>query len=338
MADHDDAAIQTLLGLFERLSELDRQELLRAAGVKDTRPPVLRRRGGQDELGIDWVKANAADIAPLILRWIDADDDDVAALVNGEVLRGGRSIFHRAISDTALVTFSVQFSSPSDASGGRIPLNELAANAVALNQLMMTLIAANRPFGAPMVMPDTAVTPGSTTFNLAGPGLLGFGLSVVGACAAGIVSAPVVWPLYLVGGALAAAGSIEAALGWRRTVAEITKMDREGRKIDDERGLLNLEKVKLRLEIEKLREEGRESREVRSQPASSMVPLEQVKEAANQSDVQLGYAHHVLNRLLPVLFIIRRQMPGISITVGTVQNSPKPSPPLRGPARGLGRR
>jgi hypothetical protein len=166
-----------------------------------------------------------------------------------------------------------------------------------------------------MVMPDTDVTPGSTTFGLAGPGLLGFGLSVVGACAAGIIAAPVAWPVYLVGGVLATAGSIETALSWRKSVADIKKSDRESRKIDDERGLLDLEKVKRGLEIEKLREEVRAARDRQPPPASSLVPLEQVKEAASQSDVGLGYAHHVLNRVLPVLFIIRRQMPGVSITV-----------------------
>jgi hypothetical protein len=312
MADQQEVAFERLFELFRRLSELDKQELMRAAGVNDTRPSILRRGGGEYEPGRDWVKRNSSKIAPLLLRWIDADDDDAAILVSGELLRVGRTV-----SDENRMIFNVRFSSPYVSSENYgIPLNELTANAVAMNQLILTLIAANRPFGASMIMPDAEVSAGSTTFSLVGPGVLGFGLTVMAACAAGVIAVPVAWPVYLTGGILAATGAIETAHNWRKTVADIKKTEREVRKIDDEHGLRDLQKSKLEWEIEKLREDVREARERRSPPpASSLVPLEQVKQAAGQADVDVGYAHHVLNRLLPVLSVISREMPGVTITV-----------------------
>ncbi|UFW51226.1 MULTISPECIES: hypothetical protein [Bradyrhizobium] len=297
----------TLYRLFSQLPELEKQELMRAAGVSDTRPSVLKKDGyGSVPEGEAWVQNNRSNLAPLILRWIDPSDDDVAALVNQGDLKVGH-----AVSEGVATAFKVRFSSPSPTDENGIPLGELAADAVALSQLMIVLMAANRPFGVSTVMPHAQVSAGSVSFALAGPGLLGFGLMVVAACGAGIISAPVLLPVYAGGGILAAAGAIETVLNWRRTVAETKKVGQETQKIEKERSLLDLESLKRELEIQKLRLEVRAA----EPPASSLVPLDQVKHAAHEANVPLGYALHILNRTLPTFFVLQGRMPERAITI-----------------------
>ncbi|WP_439397231.1 hypothetical protein ACRQ5Q_09060 [Bradyrhizobium sp. PMVTL-01] len=295
-----------LYRMFSQLSELEKQELMRAAGVSDTRPLILKDGYGSVPEGQEWVKNNRSNLAPLILRWMDPSDDDVAALVNQGDLKSGHTI-----SEGVATTLNVRFSSPLPNNENGIPLGELAADAVALSQLMIVLMAANRPFGVSTAMPHVRVSAGSVSFALAGPGLLGFGLMVLATCGAGIISAPLLLPLYAGGGILAAAGAIETALNWRRTVAETKKVGRETEKIEKERSLLDLESLKRELEIQKLRLEVRAA----EPPASSLVPLDQVNRAAQETNVPLGYALHILNRTLPTFCVLQGRMPGRTMTI-----------------------
>jgi hypothetical protein len=295
-----------LYRLFEQLPEFEKQELLRAAGTSDTRPPALKGMGGDLLEAQRWVNNNSKKIAPLILRWIDPSDDEVALLVNEGDLKSGHET-----SDKDSAKFNVRFSSTSLKHEDGIPLSELAADTVALTQLMISLLAANRPFGVSITMPRAKVSAGSVSFALAGPGLLGFGLSVVAACSAGIITAPFLLPVYAVGGVLAATGAIETALNWRKTVAETEKVGQETQKIEKERSLLDLERSKRELEIQKLRLEVGGA----GPPASSLVPLDQVQHAANEANVELGYAHHVLNRTLPAFVALQSVMPRVAMTI-----------------------
>src|SRR5262245_28797756 len=97
-----------LYRLFNGLPELEKQELMRAANLSDTRPSTLKGLTGNWLDGQNWVKANRQHIAPLILRWVDPSDDEVAALVSEEGLKS-----ERRKSAGARVTFRVLFSSAS---------------------------------------------------------------------------------------------------------------------------------------------------------------------------------------------------------------------------------
>jgi hypothetical protein len=120
----------TLYSLFNQLPELEKQELMRAAGISDTRPSTLKGVYGDVVQAQRWVTTNREKMAPLILRWIDPSDDDVAALVNEGDLKSGHPI-----SDKDSTKFNVRFSSPSPKHEDGIPLSELAADAVALNPI-----------------------------------------------------------------------------------------------------------------------------------------------------------------------------------------------------------
>jgi hypothetical protein len=303
-------AVRKLANLFGQLGELERQELLRAANIPDQRPDLMIYGYGHLSDDENWLENNRSKIAPLILRWVDPPDDEVAAFVREQGLTAVPP--DRPKGPDSL---RVRFITPSGERKGGVPLNELAAEAAALSQMMISLLAANRPFGEPGEMPRVSVRPGSVDFNLAGPGLLGFGLMVIAACSAGVITAPFVLPIIAAGTVMTTAGTIESVLNWRKSVAETKKIEEERYKVSKESSMLDLEREKRGLEIEKLRLELQETRQRQSPPASSLVPLDKVRQAAEQANVELSYAHHVLNRALPVYVFLQSKMPGIQVVV-----------------------
>src|SRR5271166_5568875 len=77
--------------------------------------------------------------------------------------------------------FLVRFSHPAmrGALDGGLPLSEVAASSLALTELITSLWAANRSFGADAVMPTVRVAAGSVDFLTTGPSLIGGGLGLL---------------------------------------------------------------------------------------------------------------------------------------------------------------
>ena len=113
-----------------------------------------------------WVTQNGAKILPHLLRRIDPSDDEMVQLVQSEMLPFDRSLLEPR-------EFLVRFNHPAmrAAFDGGLPLSEVAATSLALTELITSLLAANRSFGADAVMPTVRVAAGSVDFLATGPGL-----------------------------------------------------------------------------------------------------------------------------------------------------------------------
>src|SRR5208337_324954 len=179
---------EVLRELILELTEPDRLEIIREAGIPDDRPVLLR--GDEDEAVLEeadsWVTQNGAKILPHLLRRIDPSDDEMVQLVQSEMLPFDRSLLEPR-------EFLVRFNHPAMrvALDGGLPLSEVAATSLALTDLITSLLAANRPFGADAVMPTVRVAAGSVDFFTTGPGLIRNGLGLLATCGVGVISAPV---------------------------------------------------------------------------------------------------------------------------------------------------
>ena len=179
---------EVLRELIVELTESDRLEIIREAGIRDDRPPLLR--GDTDEEALleeadSWVTQNGAKILPHLLRRIDPSDDEMVQLVQSEMLPFDRSLLEPR-------EFLVRFNHPAMrvALDGGLPLSEVAATSLALTELITSLLAANRPFGADAVMPTVRVAAGSVDFSTTGPALILGGLGLLATCGVGVISAP----------------------------------------------------------------------------------------------------------------------------------------------------
>src|SRR5208337_4041094 len=146
---------EVLRELILELTEPDRLEIIRAAEIRDDRPALLRG-DAEDEAVLEeadsWVTQNGAKILPHLLRRIDPSDDEMVQLVQSEMLH-----FDRSLQEPC--EFLVRFNHPAMrvALDGGLPLSEVAATSLALTDLITSLLAANRPFGADAVMPTVRV-------------------------------------------------------------------------------------------------------------------------------------------------------------------------------------
>src|SRR5216683_3710144 len=88
--------------------------------------------------------------------------------------------------------FLVRFNHPAmrGSLDGGLPLSEVAATSLALTELITSLLAANRSFGADAAMPTVRVASGSLDFLATSTGLIAGGLSLLTACGIGVISAP----------------------------------------------------------------------------------------------------------------------------------------------------
>ncbi len=201
-------ATELVQDLMLRISEVDRREIISEAKIRDERPPLLRGEGGLYRPAEVWLKKNARTLLPNLLRRIDPTDDEIASLVQEHLLQ----MFEQAlIQRDVTVRFSHREMKHDD---DQLPLSEVAATSLALTELVVSLLAANRAFGVEPEMPSIQVSAGSEKFSFTGPGSLGAGLGVILACSAGVISAPIVGPV--VGGALVVVGAVDVVLNWRK--------------------------------------------------------------------------------------------------------------------------
>ena len=226
---------EVLRELILELSEADRLEIIREAGIADDRPALLR--GDADEALLEeadsWVTQNGAKILPHLLRRIDPSDDEMVRLVQSEMLS-----FDRSLQEPR--EFLVRFNHPAMrvALDGGLPLSELAATSLALTELITSLIAANRPFGADAAMPTVRVAAGSVDFFTTGPGLILGGLGLLAACAVGVISAPVT------AGTAVLTGAIDLTLNWQKRSSEKGRSNVRRVKTDAERARADADRAK----------------------------------------------------------------------------------------------
>ena len=318
---------EVLRELILELTEPDRLEIIREAGVADDRPSLLRGEAEQGpvEEADSWVTQNGAKILPHLLRRIDPSDDEMVQLV-----RGGMLPFDRTQLEPR--EFLVRFSHPAmrGALDGGLPLSEVAATSLALTELITSLWAANRSFGADAVMPTVRVAAGSVDFLTTGPGLIGGGLSLLATCGVGVISAPVM-------AGTAVTGAIDLTLNWQKrssenreeATAERAKADAERGRADAERARADAKKIEAetigqelenemkRIRLGNLPAQAEAHRAVKPEtpPASFFVPFALIERSSEENGLAAGYGVHLINRALPSLFGILRVMPGLTITV-----------------------
>jgi len=316
--------------LILELTEPDRLEIIREAGIRDDRPSLLR--GDADEGLLEeadfWVTQNGAKILPHLLRRIDPSDDEMLQLVQSGMLPFDRSLLQAR-------EFLVRFNHPAmrAALDGGLPLSEVAATSLALTEVITALLAANRSFGADAVMPTVRVAAGSVDFLATGPGLIAGGLGLLVTCGAGVISAPVI------AGTAVLTGAIDLTLNWQRRSSEKGRSEAESAKADAERGRADAERARadakkieaetigqeLENEINRVRlgnlptqAETHRAEKPEAHPASFFVPFALIERSSQENGLAAAHGVHLINRGLPSLFGILRVMPGLLITVENV--------------------
>jgi hypothetical protein len=313
--------------LILELTEPDRLEIIREAAIPDDRPALLR--GDEDEALLEeadsWVSQNGAKILPHLLRRIDPSDDQMVQLVQSEMLPFDRNLLEQR-------EFLVRFNHPAMrvAVDGGLPLSEVAATSLALTELITSLLAANRPFGADAVMPTVRVAAGSVDFVTTGGGLILAGLGVLATCGVGVISAPVM------AGSAVLIGAIDLTLNWQKRSSEKGRSDAERVKTDVERARTDAGRARaddkkieaetigqeLENEIKRVRlgnlpaqAEAHRAENPGTPPASFFVPFALIEQSSQENGLSAAHGVHLINRGLPSLFGILRVMPGLLITV-----------------------
>jgi len=320
---------EVLRELILKLAEPDRLEIIREAGMSDDRPSLLR---GVEEEGVvedadSWVTQNGARILPHLLRRIDPSDDEMVQLVQSGMLPFDRSLLEPR-------EFLVRFNHPAmrGAVDGGLPLSEIAATSLALTELVTSLLAANRSFGADAVMPTVRVVAGSVDFLATGPGLVVGGLSLLATCGVGVISAPVV-------AGTSVHTCIDLTLNWQKRSSRKGRLDAESAKADAERGRTDAERGRagdkkieaetigqeLENEINRVRlgnlpaqAEAHRAEKPEMHPASYFVPFALIERSCLENGLAAAHGVHLVNRGLPSLFGILRVMPGLLITVENI--------------------
>jgi hypothetical protein len=321
---------EVLRELIIRLAEPDRLEIIREAEIGDDRPSLLR---GDTEEGVpeeadSWVTQNGARILPHLLRRIDPSDDEMVQLVQSGMLPFDPNLLEPR-------EFLVRFNHPAmlGADDGGIPLSEVAATSLALTELITSLMAANRPFGADAVMPTVRVAAGSVNFLAMGPGLVVGGLSLLATCGVGVLSAPVA------AGTAVFASAIDLTLNWQKRSSGKGRSDAEREKVDAERGRADADRARadakkieaqtigqeLENEISRVRlgnlphrAEAHRAEKPQPPPASFYVPFALIERSSQENGLAAAHGVHLVNRGLPSLFGILRVMPGLLITVENI--------------------
>ncbi len=324
---------EVLRELILELTEPDRLEIIREAGIPDDRPALLR--GDEDDAVLEeadsWVTQNGARILPHLLRRIDPSDDEMVQLVHSEMLP-----FDRSLQEPC--EFLIRFSHPAMrvALDGGLPLSEVAATSLALTELITSLLAANRPFGGEAAMPTVRVAAGSVDFLTTASGLIRGGLGLLATCGVGVISAPVM------AGTSVLISAIDLTLNWQKQSSEKGRGSVQRVKVDAERARTDAERAKagdkkieaeiigqeLENEIKRVRlgtsptqaEERRAEKPV-SLPASFFVPFALIERSCQENGLSAAHGVHLINRGLPDLFGILRVMPGLMITVEKRGNS-----------------
>ena len=262
-----------------------------------------------------------------VLRYIDPDDDEIAALARDGHLQPGTPSMARSI-DVRFVSRRVDVNSqPSPGAAGTrvdVSLPLVAASTMFLTEMLVRQAAATVPVNqavldddVAMASPRVVISEGSVNINLGG-GLFATGIGLVVACAAGMIAAPVVGPI--AGVVLATSGAVEMALDWKKKSAETAKLQEEVRTLaqnnDDtsqRQGRLlrelDIEKKKLELINEEL-EINRKSLELEEkkralatppaapaavptqQPASALISFRVVQAEARGLGMSEAYAMH----------------------------------------------
>ena len=317
---------EVLRELILKLTEPDRLELIREAAISDDRPSLLRgdKEDGLPEEADSWVIQNGAKILPHLLRRIDPSDDEMVELIQSGMLPFDRSLLEPR-------EFLVRFNHPAmrGAVDGGLPLSEVAATSLALTELVTSLLAANRSFGADAVMPTVRVVGGSVDFLATGPGLVVAGLSLLAACGVGVISAPV-----LPGTSVHTC--IDLTLNWQNRSTEKGRSDAESAKADAERGRADADRARadarkieaetvgqeLENEIKRVRlgnlpaqAEAHPAEKSETRPASFFIPFALIELSSHKNGLAPAHGVHLVNRGLPSLFGILRVMPGLLITV-----------------------
>jgi len=321
---------EVLRELILKLTEPDRLEIIREAGILDDRPPLLSgaAEDGNLEEADSWVTQNGAHILPHLLRRIDPSDEEMLEFVQSGILPFDRSLLQPR-------EFLVRFNHPAmrGALDGGLPLSEVAATSLALTELITSLLAANRSFGADAVMPTVRVAAGSVEFLATGPGLIVGGLSLLATCGVGVISAPVL------AGTAVLTGAIEQTLNWQKRSSEKGRSDTERAKADAERARADAESARadakkieaetigqeLENEMKRIRlgnlpaqPEAQRAEKSEMHPASFFIPVALIERSSQENGLAAAHGVHLINRGLPSLFGILRVMPGLLITVENI--------------------
>lgn len=321
---------QALVNIFNNyLNEPQRKKILEEADISDDRPTYLIGPGGLYEEACDWMDQHRRRLAPLILRYVDPPDRFIYALVKeGDMNIPSDDSMTRSITLAGMLEFERQ----RDSLASTIPVLDLAVAAAFVSELFIDLAAANSVCGVWIEPPEVEIRKGSVEFILGEGGLFASGIGLLVACGTGLIGAPVLG--VLAGATLATAGLYDLALGWRKQIAEIRKVEVCVEKTEMENHLAELE-VKLKeLELERARilshiepeyDQYREVNHLRARrprdetynfpPESLEVPRKLVQKNAESMNMTETYANHLLNRCLGKYRLLKQKLTGLHISL-----------------------
>jgi hypothetical protein len=309
--------------LFRNLDEEEKVELLRAAGIRDDRPGVLRDEGGSFADLYEWIEPHRKAITPLLLRSRNLTNRDVLELVEDGDFYAGRTARRSQI----IVRLSPAVSSgnilrESRNDPNRVVLTHLAAASAMMSEMFIVLGRANIVLSReePVNPPEVSVSSGSIEFAVGG-GLFASGIGLIVACSAGLIATPVVG--IAAGVTLASVGILELAIDWKKKIAETNKSEEEVRVLRLEhdtiyiyqtKRLRDLEIRAKELELEMARVRKQEMDKEQSRFAySSLIPRESVIAQAKRWGVSEEYANHILNRGLPTYVALKQYFAEIEV-------------------------
>lgn len=303
---------------IEKLTEEEKQEILKSAGIQDDRPNIFKgdRKSTMDyfyasDIDTRWIVPHRKKILPLILRM-----KDLSYLKIGQIVSEGDLIPSQGYAEKNIVVKLVPFLEddlPSDRkishdeTSTRVCLTDLAAASAMLSEMFTVFGAINMPFLSeiPYTPPRVQVRGGSVEFAL-DKGLFASGIGLIVACSAGLVASPVVG--IVSGTVLASVGLIELAIGWKQKITEIRATEEEIR-------LRKLEYKAKEIELEMCRIRAQQKNfDMESEFAhSKLVARNIVIVQAKHWGLTEAYANIILNRLLPEYLTLRRYFKDIKI-------------------------
>lgn len=277
---------------------------VRARGTSDASPdPDISQ----------WLLAHADVLTAALLRNIDIPDDDVAELITDEMLPQYPSY-------GVDVTFTFGPHDDDVSSDMRsVNLVHLAVASTLYTEMYLAVASAHRAFGLVLPPPRVVIRRGSVQFGTSGA-LLPVAIGILLATGTGAIALPLG---VAGGGVLALVGVYDTYLGWRKTIAERTKLEAEAAKLRAEAAKLQAEAEKLSLEAQSTSPSAQRSTQSRV-AYSAAVPRERLREVGDSLAASEAYVAHVLNRALPAYATARQYTE--TMTYEFVPTKPQPTP------------
>jgi hypothetical protein len=297
-------AAKLAAGVLGQMTAGDRERLLRR-----WHPSWGEGLPESDEDAISWLREGGGGLLTHILRHVDMTNEELRNLVQAGFIKLPHA---KEIPRPHAQLRAFSGGTESNASG--VPLDQLAIMSTVVLELSLEVATALEPFVGnverpkELYPPTVTVDAGSIQLTVGGP-LLASGVGLAVATSAGILISPLAIPAASL---LAAAGVVDLAIGWWKSIGEGEKARAEAKRLsvdapskreaDDKRALdrRQQELAIQRAEMELAAMSGAAA------AASRLISPEEVRRQAELWGFTEPIATHLLNRVLPKTIAVRK--------------------------------